>query len=323
MIRTRDPRIRQRINQISHDIQAANQSTQEGLYTFSTNYISPCLASLSSCISSCTAPCLSHDGQIRRQRGYTEAEANFDFYDDWHTAEEEDSLLGWNAGELDRLLAGNRTSRTATEQPRRPRRMSYGTRNTKQNMPRLYIPDHTSDPTVIPSSSRIGFLERFPWRFGAKGVKYHPSAAGLQEHPGSHRLDVNEGEGESESEPLMGAVADGGQVSFHNNGKEPHPNGGGSGTASLGGASSLLSPRGDLFQSDEEEEDAVPLDDEFAFAFARRESGLGSDDQASKAGTVRSATSTSSLGDASTRKTEPFPPFPLPESHDTSSSPAV
>ncbi|KAJ5778214.1 hypothetical protein N7520_001460 [Penicillium odoratum] len=286
MMRSRDPRIRQRINQISHNIESANETAQEGLYAFSQNYISPCLSSISNCINVCTAPCFpSPEDQLRRRRR-GQAEANFDFYDDWDNAEEEDGLLGWGTGELDRLLAGSGLGRS-TEQPRQPRRMSYGTRHTRRS---TVLTNDRTDPTVIPSSSFLGFLERFPWRFGAKGVKYHPSAADLQEHPGSSRRYAHE------DEPLMEATDDiEGRISYNDNGRNR------SGTGSSRDTSNSLSSRGDLLPSDEEE-DAVPLDDEFALVFARRGTGLESDDQGSKSEMVRSASGTSSLGDASSKK---------------------
>ncbi|OOQ88395.1 hypothetical protein PEBR_13758 [Penicillium brasilianum] len=293
MMRPRDPRIRQRINQISHNLESANESAQEGLYTFSQNYLSPCLSSIGNCVQTCTAPCLpSREDQMRRRRR-GRAEANFDFYDDWDNEEDEDGILGWGTGELDRLLAGSGLARGGnTEQPRRQRKMSYGTRQTRRRST-VHIPDNRSDPTVIPSSSLIGFLERFPWRFGAKGVKYRPSAADLQEHPGSHRRHAQE------DEPLMEVAEDDGDyVSYQINRRDR------SGTQSSRGTSNSLSSRGDLFPSDEEE-DAVPLDDEFALVFGRRYTGLESDDQSGKkTEMVRSASGTSSLGDASSKKSK-------------------
>ncbi|KAJ5175262.1 uncharacterized protein N7482_001139 [Penicillium canariense] len=291
MMRPRDPRIRQRINQISHNLESANESAQEGLYAFSQNYLSPCLSEIGNCVQACTAPCMpSREDQLRRRRR-SHAEANFDFYDDWDNEATEDSLLGWGTGELDRLLAGSGLARGGgTEQPRRPRKMSYGTRQTRRST--VHLPDARSDPTVIPSSSLLGFLERFPWRFGAKGVKYRPSAADLQEHPGSHHHYTQE------NEPLMEATEeDGLYVSYPNNGRQR------SGTQSSRGTSNSLSSRGDLFPSDEE--DAVPLDDEFALVFGRRGTGLESDDQpGTKTEMVRSVSGTSSLGDASSKKSK-------------------
>lgn len=292
-MRPRDPRIRQRINQISHNLETANETAQEGLYTFSHNYISPCFESIGNCVTACTAPCLSsrEDHLRRRRRG--QAEANFDFYDDWANEEEDDGLIGWGTGELDRLLAGSGLARGAADQPRRPRRMSYGTRNTRRRSI-AHLPDNRDDPTVIPSSSFLGFLERFPWRFGARGVKYRPSVADLQEHPGARRYA-------HEDEPLMQAMDgdddDGDQFLPAPNGRDR------SATQSSRGTDNSLSSRGDLFPSDEEE-DAVPLDDEFALAFGRRGTGLESDDQSGTKSEIIQSASASSLGAASSKKTK-------------------
>ncbi|KAJ5225386.1 hypothetical protein N7468_006611 [Penicillium chermesinum] len=278
MMRTRDPRIRQRINQISQNLETANESAQEGLYAFSQNYISPCLSSLGNCISACTACCIpTREDQLRRRRRGN-AEANFDFYDDWDNDEADDGLLGWGTGELDRLLAGSGLARGGAEQPRLPRRMSYGTRHTRRRSTVLN-PDNRSDPTVIPSSSLLGFLERFPWRLGAKGVKYRPSASGLQENPGNLRRYVHE------DEPLMAAMDENEEnlVSYQDSGRHRTPAG-------------ICSPSDD-------EEDAVPLDDEFALALGRRGTGLESDDlSGSKPEIMRSPSGTSSLAETSSRK---------------------
>lgn len=72
-------------------------------------------------------------------------------------------------------------------------------------------------------------------------------------------------------------------------------------TQSSRGTSNSLSSRGDLFPSDEEE-DAVPLDDEFAFTFTRRGTGLESDDQSAAKSELTKSGSASSLGGASSKK---------------------
>ena len=288
-MRPNDPRIRQRINQISHNIESANETAQESIYTFSQNYISPCFGAVGTCISACTEPCFpSKSTQRRRRRG--RAEANFDFYDDWDNDIAGDSLLGWGHDELDRLLAGSGLGRGSSEQPRRQRAMSYGTRNTSRRKNSTLAPDNRHDPTVIPSSSFLGFLERFPWRLGAKGLKYQPSAADLQEHPkGLHRLA-------HEQEPLMENNEEYATyqepVSSETNGRKR------SGTSSSRDTDTSLSSRGDLIPSDDEE-DAVPLDDDLAAALARREPTFDTDDvilgdkQPSTSGAVSLATASS------------------------------
>ena len=143
----------------------------------------------------------------------------------------------------------------------------------------MLAPDNRNDPTVIPSSSFLGFLERFPWRLGSRGVKYRPSAADLQEHPGGvHREQNHEGE------PLLESTEENEEADGQN-GRDR------SATQSSRGTINSLSSRGDLIMSDEEE-DAVPLDDEFTLALGRRGTGLDSDDQlGGKPGSDRRSTS--------------------------------
>ncbi|KAL1961013.1 hypothetical protein VTO42DRAFT_4901 [Malbranchea cinnamomea] len=283
-----DPRIRQTINQITQNLESANETAQEGLYAFAHNYISPCLSSVGNCVSACTSPCLPRfsrreDQLRRRRRGRSRgrAELNFDFYDDWDYDYDYDDdvradtgaggLLGWGHDELERLLAGSSSS----DPSRRKRRMSYGARRKGSMLP----PDERADPTVIPSSSFLGFLERFPWRIGARGVRYRPSGADLQENPGGARRNTAR-----ETEPLL----EGGDKSDESDAKagkvghakDPSNTPGGrqrSATTASRETNTSLSSRGDLFPSDDEE-DAVPLDDEFAMALEPRFATAGDDD---------------------------------------------
>ncbi|PLB54524.1 hypothetical protein P170DRAFT_373725 [Aspergillus steynii IBT 23096] len=294
MMRTRDPRVRQTINQISHNLETANETAQEGLYTFSHNYIVPCFATVGNCISACAAPCLpSREDHLRRRRR-GRAESIFDFYDDWDNEDPNDGLLGWGTDELDRLLAGSGLTRGSSEQPRRPRKMSYGARRTRRKSGLMVPVDDRDDPTVIPSSSFLGFLERFPWRFGARGLKYRPSAADLQEHPQGLRRHAYE------EEPLMEAAEE-----IEGPSSTGRLNGGRyrSSTQSSRETANSLSSRGDLIPSDEEE-DAVPLDDEFAMALqSRRGTGLESDDQlGDKPASMRSTSGTFSLASKDSRR---------------------
>jgi hypothetical protein len=276
MMRANDPRIRQRINQISQNLESANETAQEGFYKFVQEYLAPCFASVGSGVRECCAPCFpSREVQLRRRRR-GRAEFNFDFYDDWDNDDAGDGLLGWGNDELDRLLAGSGSSRRGGEQPRRQRKMSYGAARSAKRRSTL-LPNERDDPTVIPKSSLLGFLERFPWRIGPREVKYRPSVADLQERPGR----LSDDEHEYENQPLMEAtdesdgVAEPGESSGgKNNGRNR------SGTHSSRETSNSLSSRGDLILSDGEE-DAVPLDDEFAVTLARRDSGFVVDDQQS------------------------------------------
>ncbi|KAL4998767.1 hypothetical protein BDV10DRAFT_166209 [Aspergillus recurvatus] len=288
MMRPRDPRVRQTINQISHNLESANETAQEGIYTFAHNYIVPCFTSIGNCVYSCTAPCLPRreDHLRRRRRRY----ADFDFYDDWDNEDVEDTILGWGTDELDRLLAGSGLARGSSEQPRRQRKMSYGARRASRRKSGLLIPDERDDPTVIPSSSFLGFLERFPWRLGARGLKYRPSAADLQEHPTGLRHVHEESPLIESAEEVDGEAANSGNGRYR------------SSTQSSRETANSLSSRGDLLPSDDEE-DAVPLDDEFAMALTRRGTGLESDDQeGGKPESMRSASGTFSIAPTTSSK---------------------
>ncbi|KAH8693714.1 hypothetical protein BGW36DRAFT_463373 [Talaromyces proteolyticus] len=269
MMRTSDPRIRQTLNQISHNLESANETAQERFYTFAHEYLAPCFASIGTCLQECTAPCIpSRDTQLRRRRR-GRAELNFDFYDDWDNDEDNDGLLGWGNDELDRLLAG---SGGGPQQPRRQRKMSYGAARTRRKS--SILPDQRNDPTVIPRSSIIGFLERFPWKLGSRGVKYRPSAADLQERPGRLPHDDDyEARDEFEAQPLMEEDEETNHAAGKKKQKRLR-----STTQSSQETSNSLSSRGDLIFDDEDDEDAVPLDDEFAVTLARRSTGFTSDD---------------------------------------------
>ncbi|KAJ9205428.1 hypothetical protein DTO164E3_1406 [Paecilomyces variotii] len=283
MMRANDPRIRQTINQISQNIESANETAQESVYTFTQNYLSPCFSAIGNCLHTCTAPCFpSREDQLRRRRR-GRAELNFDFYDDWDNDDAGDALLGWGNDELDRLLAGSGSGRGSAEQPRRQRTMSYGARRTRRRS--TVLPDERSDPTVIPKSSFLGFLERFPWKIGARGIKYRPSAADLQENPGGLRRHIHE------DEPLMEAAEE--NEDGLDRGKQRQR----SGTHSSRETTNSLSSRGDLIPSDEEE-DAVPLDDEFALALGRRGTGLSLEEPFGKPSFSRRSTGTHTSKDS-------------------------
>lgn len=195
---------------------------------------------------------------------------SFDFYDDW---DEDDGgasggLLGggWGNDELDRLLAGSGShsgpSTGVNQAPRRKRGMSYGTRGRRKSL--------EPDPTVIPSTSALGFLGRLPFKLGGT-LRYKPSAADLQDHPGAQRSDFHDEEGE----PLIpdDQSDDGGiRRKGHNRNR--------SSTASSGETTDSMRSRGDLFPSDGED-DAVPLSDEFAMVLERRMTNTTTDDRSS------------------------------------------
>lgn len=215
---------------------------------------------------------------------------NFDFYDDWDDEEGEGAGLlgGWGNDELDRLLAGSGAGEgLADQQPGRHTAMSYGSRGILRKKNASPLKDGGADPTIIPNPSMFRFLERLPWRFGGRNVRYRPSAADLQENPGRKRTD----EGEVLIEESEGEET----VQKHRRQR--------SGTNASGSTTNSLSSRGDLFPS-EDEDDAVPLDDEFAMALERRTTGQNSDDVSSgKTGGRRPSGSRASVKTGSSRDT--------------------
>ena len=249
MRRIDDPRIRQTLNQISQNIESANVRTQASLYTFSQNYLNPCLSSITTCLEASCQPCFTaargdHERRPHHRRPPRGREDfAFDFYDDWEQDEAE-----WGNDELDRLLSGDEG-----QQPSKHGGMSYGSRTKDRG---------DEDPNIVPQSSIFGFLERLPWKIGGRGTRYRPGVADLQENVGRRGV---------EAEPLI-ADEDNGEAT---NGRSR------SGTVGSRETSNSLSSRGDLFPSDDED-DAVPLDDEFAMVLERRATGTTSDDHSSK-----------------------------------------
>ena len=169
----------------------------------------------------------------------------FDFYDDWDQDESE-----WGNDELDRLLSGDDTA-----QPGKHGGMSYGSRGVG----RRKGGESEDDVNMVPKSSMFGFLESLPWKIGGRGVRYKPNVANLQDNVGRRGM---------EAEPLM---EEGGEREERGHRRSR------SGTVGSRSTTNSLSSRGDLFPSDDED-DAVPLDDEFAMALERRTTGTMSDD---------------------------------------------
>ena len=261
--------LRQTINSISRNLESANETAQENIYTFAQLYIDPCLSGFKACLNDCTAPCFpGREEQLRRKRGRSRgrAELSFDFYDDWDDDEEPgNNLMGWGNDELDSLLAGSSRRDRQAGQPRKQRVMSYGSRGRPKRSP--VHDSNEEDPTIMPSSSYLGFLERLPFKFGGK-LYYKPSAADLQENPGGLKQSG------VEEEPLLLPGDDSDRDVPVTQGRHR------SATVASRSTTNSLSSRGDLIPSDEEA-DAVPLDEEFAMALERRNTGTTSEDHSS------------------------------------------
>ena len=180
--------------------------------------------------------------QKSRARGRGRAETSFDFYDDWD-ADETDDLIEWEPDECERLLPSGPGYGAVSPQtqPARQKDMSYAKGRRKS----------TTD-TGLDSTIFSGKLSFFDLLFGTKSTPYRPSAAGLQKHPTSKK-------------PASAAIPQG---------QPEHPAGTfnqtrRSGTVSSDYTTESRSSRSDMFVSDGDD-DAVPLDDEFAMVLERR-----------------------------------------------------
>ena len=270
MYRTNDPRFRRRLNELGQTLESANETAQSSLYIFSHSYIEPCLSSIGSCFTTCidaSCPSLNLSANQRqrarargRARSRGRAELSFDFYDDWDEEGEADGLLGgWGNDEFDRLVAGSgagtagRGYGTVGAQPGRQRGMSYPKERRRRS-------------TLLEGQDALTGAGLFGRLFGkGKGMRYKPSAADLQEHPGARRL-AKDPEGEALLEESESSAQQG-RSRKHNRAR--------SDTVGSRETQDSYSSRGDIFPSDEED-DAIPLDDEFAMVLERRNTGTHS-----------------------------------------------
>lgn len=265
MYRRNDPRFRRTLNEISQTIENANETAQTSVFVFGHQYITPCLSGIYNSIQPCVERCLPPADQRRgrSQRRSRGPELSFDFYDDWEEDENAD-LLGWNNEEYDSFVDGPVPPVATNQQPGRQRAMSYGTRrDARGRHVELGGPD--VDPAHGPTY--FGFIGKIANKLGgSKNLRYKPSAAGLQEHPGATKRHGEEGE------PLMTDDSD--PDTPHRRDRTGRRR---SGTTGSERTFDSLSSRGDLFPSDDEA-DAVPLDEEFAMVLERRTTGSGQDD---------------------------------------------
>lgn len=253
MFNPNDPRY-SRLDAVSQRLESANEIAQISIFSCFENYLKPCYASVGECVGQTTETCLPNTRRDdRRRRTHRpprgRLERSFDFYDDWEE-DENDALIAWENEEHDRLLGDDAGAGPATHQPPRRGIMNYGTSTSGAviraiggtgaagaRRPARRVPPE-NDPTVIPNQSYFGFLDRLPFKIGPRGLRYKPSSAGLQERP-------RDTKGPSEA-----------------GGARPHRTR--SGTVTSEQTEDSMSSRGDIFPSDDELEDAVALDDEFA-----------------------------------------------------------
>ena len=298
-MRPTDPRVVAVYNRAASNLESVQSTAQSIIYSASHHaepYVSSCLASVSTCLEASCQPCFNLRDENYRRRGHHPSRTvgarrgreglGFDFYDDWEQEEAE-----WANDELERLLGNGEEE--GDGQPGKKPPMSYGSRlSGRVTGKRKTIPitskDAGEDPNVVPQSSIFGFLERLPWKIGGRGSgKYRPSVADLQERVGRR--------GPTDAERVL----------FGDGEAEIRKGRGRSGTAGSRSSLNSLSSRGDLFPSDDE--DAVPIDDEFAMALERRPTGATtSDDRSSrKKGAREPAGSRASIKTVSSRDNKP------------------
>lgn len=256
MLSRNDPRVRRAIDQLAQNLESANERTQEGLYSFTHAYLHPCLSSTANCLGSCNAPCCSHhEDRKRRNRSWARsqgrAEFSFNFYDDWEQ------------NETDALLVAPEDD-GETGQPRSESQMHYGTRQADGVRPKDSQEYSTKN---ISSSSYFGFMDKLPFKIGTRVLKYHPSVADLREHPASRQ-----GLDDAAESSLQQSLREDELTLPHENQKRRVR----SATQGSTRTNDSLSSRGDIFPSDDEMDDAVPIDDEFALALERRTTGTRS-----------------------------------------------
>lgn len=309
-----NPELRASLATFQRNLESANETAAENIYTFTQLVVDPCLGGLRSCFTDFSTTCFpSREDRLRRRRARSRGrfDYHFDFYDDW---ENEDALnsSSWSTDELDSLLAGSR-SRGRNAQPGRIRAMSYGTKTRRPNQ----APDEAAR-NVVPQSSYLGFLERFRWWPGGRGVRYKPSPADLQENPGrisARREEIEtllEESEESNDELGVGAMERRKPKKSHTRQRSDT----GASDASKSTTNSLSS-RGDLIMGDEED-DAVPLDDEFAVMLSRQMTGQshrrpGVSRKSTRAASSKSARSAGSKRSNSSRSIEPMRVAPVLE----------
>ena len=299
-MRPTDPRVVATYNRITSNLESVNITTQSYLYSASQRaepYVSSCLATVTSCLEASCQPCFNLRDEHFRRRGYHTSRTTpgrrgreglgFDFYDDWEQEEAD-----WANDELERLLSGGEEEVGGNVQPGKHPKMNYGSRLGgrpvgKRKGGALSGKDAGDDPKGVPQSSMFGFLERLPWKIGGRGTgRYRPSVAGLEEGVGRR-----------------GGPSDAERILYGEAGAKARKGRGRSETAASRSSNNSLSSRGDLFPSDDE--DAVPIDDEFAMALERRPTGATtSDDHSSrKKGEDKSTGSRSSTKTTSSKET--------------------
>jgi hypothetical protein len=191
-----------------------------------------------------------------------------------------------------------------------------GSKKKKKKRKSTGTTEADTDPNVIPASTAFGFLINMPWNMGRKALRYKPSAADLQDNLSSRKGNRDLGEtsttlaGDEEDRPEVVArlsTQDENRPLLDDNDYDDddahdedieaqfysqHPydpvrasarrkkrgrsnTTGTTGTTGSESNSDSLRSRGDLFPS-EDEDDAVPLDEEFSMLRVDTRESMGS-----------------------------------------------
>ncbi|KAF3135701.1 hypothetical protein TWF569_009639 [Orbilia oligospora] len=298
----RDPRVRQTLNQISDNIESVADTAKFGCFNFTKSYLEPCINSIATvCPSPQTiCPCFYHDGSTSRRRRRGRPEFAFEFYNsDYDDDSAPEDPLRWGNDELDRLLAGSGVAGRRRKAGSRNEGMYYTRSGQRRVGPETrrksaLARDGGPDPTIIPNTAALGFLSYFPWVRKRQALRYKPSAADLQDHPGGYGGvggEFREEDFDAESEALLG-IGRGNNRHISQNERRDKTGRGRSGTTSSGDTTDTFRSRADLFPS-EDEDDAIPLDDEFDIIL---EPETGSSGKRSKKGIRRERTGDTSSG---------------------------
>ncbi|KAK6508993.1 hypothetical protein TWF481_003759 [Arthrobotrys musiformis] len=298
----RDPRVRQTLNQISDNIESVADTAKFGCFNFTKSYLEPCVNSIAAVCPSpeTVCPCFYHDGSTSRRRRRGRPEFAFEFYNsDYDDDSAPEDPLRWGNDELDRLLAGSGVAGRRRKAGSRNEGMYYTRSGQRRVGPETrrksaLARDGGPDPTIIPNTAALGFLSYFPWVRKRQALRYKPSAADLQDHPGGYGGvggEFREEDFDAESEALLGFGGGSNRNISRNEGRDSRGRGR-SGTTSSGDTTDTFRSRADLFPS-EDEDDAVPLDDEFDIIL---EPETGSSGKRSKKGIRRQRTGDTSSG---------------------------
>ncbi|KAK6362778.1 hypothetical protein TWF730_000233 [Orbilia blumenaviensis] len=298
----RDPRVRQTLNQISDNIESVADTAKFGCFNFTKSYLEPCINSIAAiCPSPETiCPCFYHDVSTSRRRRRGRPEFAFEFYNsDYDDDSAPEDPLRWGNDELDRLLAGSGVAGRRRKAGARNEGMYYTRSGQRRVGPETrrksaLARDGGPDPTIIPNTAALGFLSYFPWVRKRQALRYKPSAADLQDHPGGYGGvggEFREEDFDAESEALLG-VGRGVNRNFSPNEGRDKRGRVRSGTTSSGDTTDTFRSRADLFPS-EDEADAVPIDDEFEIILERE---TGPSSKRSKKGPRRQRTGDTSSG---------------------------